>query len=974
MNIQPPSLRRTIKGESSRTHLQKGPAGVSLPDILESLDDWIALVERSVKISPPEIPSQEVCRLAAKRLGVRALNRHGIVGALLQHIELCCGYLPCIPVGSPSEEEFVVDSSRFEEDVDYRNQVQLYELGLESQSLFSFEDEFAGPFIGWRQMFDRHRPKKDIQVPVASDSHKYLVDWRTKLSQRMEGAWNQATKMYQIYVWLVQIHLGLDEPSNEARNSVLYMWFLYGLEGRLEKVLKYKTAYQWAVALKQKELPDPIELFKGDRPDYLLGGAVGHRLKRELVQHAGRPACVRLFQDLYFAKRGSNPVDDRFVESSLEKHFQTLTAHPDQDIPDEFIRHVARTCKEVYVPPVPLTRFESHEETQVESQEQYVDNPLAQLAKFDLGSWIEQVEMEEEAVVTNSGKDGHLPRRPKVNWRPGTGKIPSMGSCVENSRVKGGSFGYFNPGDEGLRPARGYLWGYCRYKTVVVEIRVPDPEWDDRVHSWEVPARDAWSKRILCKPVALLEPFKVRVITRGSAEAYHLCRRYQPRIHREMARQEPFRLTQGPTSPRDIDRLLAKASFCSETHDGFWVSGDYEAATDGLHPDLSEAAMDKICDVLNISIEDRSVLLAALTRHRIAWVGQGRMNDLWSAEEDGMIWKDQNWGQLMGSPVSFPVLCLVNAAITRMWFEKEMGRRFRLAEMPLLVNGDDILFWCPSDAAYERWKETVTTAGFKPSVGKNYTSSDYLIINSQVWKIKKTVDFYGQATWTNLGPLPSINLGLLFGTTKSESSHALEKSMFGSHELQRDSLRMRAFDFVAGFPDDEDLMMSVFINYWKKQLKAYPKEVSWWVHPSYGGLGLPVTREVSITDRQRKLAALIHVSQSDIESRVSLRALAQPLPTYVQAFMRSWAKVMRKAGVKMVPDGTKGQAEGWSLLRHFCVMGCSSTDPEGYDAYLQSFNDLWKKSKNHWAKPLSFRKCVAGPTQKFGLDSRIYVS
>jgi hypothetical protein len=688
--------------------------------------------------------------------------------------------------------------------------------------------------------------------------------------------------------------------------------------GRLEKVLKYKTALMLAVAMRQTELPESIPLLEGDRSDYLLGGSLGKCLKRLLVQRAGRHETVRLFQDLFFAKRGSLPVDDRFVRDALEKHFRTLTEHPDVEAEDGSTGSVKRTVMEVYSP-------------------------------------------------------GNRRGRRSVSWTPGKGKVPTFGSCVENPRKEAGAFGYLVE-SLGLYPAEGYLYGYARYGLNITEVRVPDPDWELTVDEWASIARRGVETRIECRPVALLEPFKVRVITRGEAHCYHLCRRYQPRIHHEMASQEPFRLTQGPLMADDIDRLLVKAGRFNHTHGGFWVSGDYEAATDGLHPDLSEACMQEICRSLNIDFVDQQLLIHALTGHRIVWVGDGDLDGggLW-VDPEGRSSKDQNWGQLMGSPVSFPVLCLVNAAITRMWFEREMGFRIKLREMPLLVNGDDILFWCPSVEAYARWKETVSRAGLKPSVGKNYTSDSFLVINSQIWSVKRSIDFFGQEIWVNTGLLPSMNLGLLFGTTKSESSHSMEKALFGSHEAQRDSLNLRAHDWVAGYPEDQDMMMSVFIQYWKSTLKSVPKEVSWWVHPSYGGLGLPVTREVEITDRQRKLAAYLHLAPIINDRRVQLRGIAQPLPGFSECFMRNWSGVLDRLGVKPVREGRYPVPEGWSLLRYHLRTGYDPTDPEGYSAYRRCYEKLWKASLKHWAKPLSFRKCVQGSDREVGIPWRITV-
>jgi len=730
------------------------------------------------------------------------------------------------------------------------------------------------------------------------------------------------------------------------------MWFLYGLSGRLEKVLKYKTAWILATALKQGELPEAIPLWPGDRVEYLLPGKMGHGLLRMLRQRSGRIATVRLAQDIYFAKRGSNQVGDRFIEESLLKHHKLLTEHEEIEVGEGLIQAIRETTRSVYT--VLDAPFVADPDPRRPIKTDVLQDD------DDSGVSDDEVEFCRCADPDYYGDDSWdrsctMPFR-KHEVTPGWGKVPTFGSCVENPRGKGGAFGFLVGNDGlGLVPREGYLLGYMRCTWKVVEIRVPDIDGEYRFS--EIRRAAQTSDVIDCLPVALCEPFKVRVITRGSAVPYHLCRAYQPMIHHRMASVEPFHLTMGPLETIHLERLLAKASRFDRTHGGFWVSGDYESATDNLHPDLSEHCMDVICEELSIPFEDRIILQKALTGHEIGWVGQDE--NRYSAR--------QNWGQLMGSPVSFPVLCLVNAAITKCWYERVFGRKFRLSELPMLVNGDDILFWCPGKDEYAYWKEMVTSAGLKPSLGKNYCSDEYLVINSEISRIKKCIDWFGSEQWILVERLPSLNFGLLFGTTKSGSSHHMEKTVYGSHDLQRDSLRMRAHDWIAGYPEDQDLLMSVFISYWKDLLHSVPKEMSWWVHPKFGGLGLPVTRNVEITGRQRKLAAYLWTTGD------SLKGLGQPIPEFTDAYMRDWSSALREVGC-VVERGGKFSTESFRTLKYYMGLGFDPTDPQGYSALLKVFNKYWKSSKSHWSKELSFRKCVAGPDREMGGRNRLGLS
>lgn len=514
----------------------------------------------------------------------------------------------------------------------------------------------------------------------------------------------------------------------------------------------------------------------------------------------------------------------------------------------------------------------------------------------------------------------------------------------------------YDPGPERVTIFEDPTTDYSLGDPQGVEYRVFDPDWSEREEEIFANARNA-ADTLRCIPVALCEPFKVRVITRGEANAYHVARCWQRSMHRVLSHQDPFRLTQGPLTQENLQNMLDKAIFPG-THEGFWVSGDYESATDNLNPDFCNIALEECMAALNIPWEDRGVLLKALSRHTIEWTGMSDRPD-----------RDQNWGQLMGSPVSFPILCVLNASVMRLWYELILGKKVEVSALPMLINGDDVLFWCPSMQYYEFWKVCTGSFGLKPSLGKNYVSNRFLVINSQLASVKRVVDFYGRQTWTVNEMVPTLNLGLLYGTAKSGSAHEAEKSLFGTHQCQMDSLRQRAEDFIGGFPSLRDEMMSVWIKYWTPVLNKFPQGMSWFIHPSLGGIGLPVTREVTITDRQRKLAGKILLDSSPDGARL-LQGISMPLPAFVDCFSRELSDRYKKLGAKFVEDGREDDSS-WGQLNHYLSHGFDETDPEGFSRFVLSWNRLWKSSARHWADPLSFRKCVAGLSRPKGLDGTI---
>lgn len=94
----------------------------------------------------------------------------------------------------------------------------------------------------------------------------------------------------------------------------------------------------------------------------------------------------------------------------------------------------------------------------------------------------------------------------------------------------------------------------------------------------------------------------------------------------------------------------------------------------------------------------------------------------------------------MGSPISFPVLCLFNAALTRYALEIASSanpRVYRLDELPMLINGDDLL--CRTNPLeYLVWKDIVDFGGLTPSIGKNFRSRTIGTINSEMWHFSLT--------------------------------------------------------------------------------------------------------------------------------------------------------------------------------------------------------------------------------------------
>jgi len=295
--------------------------------------------------------------------------------------------------------------------------------------------------------------------------------------------------------------------------------------------------------------------------------------------------------------------------------------------------------------------------------------------------------------------------------------------------------------------------------------------------------RDAGRCRAECAFV--LEPLKVRTITKGNALAYASVQAVQKMWH-GLLRQEPcFALIGTPLTPAHIEDLVRK-----NWQPGLgYASGDYSGATDGVRSGIGLYAL----DVLLNTYEDRwneifsprgqkwytdmddivELCRSVLGPHRVEYPLIGKKKLKVEAV-------DQINGQLMGSVLSFPALCVTN--LCTYWLARELvgGKKFTYHEIRemLLVNGDDILFLA-DQKLYNTWKDVLPHFGFELSLGKNYFCEKFCMINTKMFRVyqdfgwrRKTFFPYGalDGQTSSIGPtareMPFFNVGLLIGQRK----------------------------------------------------------------------------------------------------------------------------------------------------------------------------------------------------------------
>lgn len=144
------------------------------------------------------------------------------------------------------------------------------------------------------------------------------------------------------------------------------------------------------------------------------------------------------------------------------------------------------------------------------------------------------------------------------------------------------------------------------------------------------------------------------------------------------------------------------------------VSVDYEGATDSLHGDFQKELIETIID------RSGSWRLQALREIAGRELSLGRVIEY----PDRSI--RQRRGTLMGSLLSFPLLCALNSFVLR-----------RAGCRKVIVNGDDG-FTTMSKSMYNDWLSACKGVGLVVNNDKTYRSRNYVTINSRYFRISRT--------------------------------------------------------------------------------------------------------------------------------------------------------------------------------------------------------------------------------------------
>jgi len=289
--------------------------------------------------------------------------------------------------------------------------------------------------------------------------------------------------------------------------------------------------------------------------------------------------------------------------------------------------------------------------------------------------------------------------------------------------------------------------------------------------------------------VQLDEPLKVRTITKMH-HTQLMYKEVQKSLLKYIQRKSPEFILTKEHNDWDHIRKLTEV----DDQSLLYCSGDYEAATDNLKR--------RVITIVIESIPGHEVFKEQFENCFI----------------DDFITTN---GQLMGSILSFPILCVVNKLI----YECVQDMMPNKSTKPL-INGDDILFRGTLEFI-QLWMKYTQEAGFIPSKGKSLIDKNYFTINSRPYSTSGPLNFFNLKLTNTCGKLDeecdSIKKFIKEGSGKDVTEDILKK-------------------YIRYFPN---FGKSKSFKIWRKYRSEYmPKEA--------GGLGLFTMDHTKLTQLQKQ--------------------------------------------------------------------------------------------------------------------------
>jgi hypothetical protein len=584
---------------------------------------------------------------------------------------------------------------------------------------------------------------------------------------------------------------GFETAGYHTLGTELHWIYCASLEGDAMKFVKYKLAAYYSAKKSTSSCPQEVKEYKAiehgfDYAHVLLGGRA-YRWLRQLERYQ-RVKFDQLLFSILQSKKGMPRPTDLMLRQAEQDAFVKLTTATVMSPPEELVPKWSDMAD-------------------------YPDNVETTLSEYTFKQQLRRTvnEVFEGVVYT-----------PDDRIRP---FFPSTSANYINSRDNGGAVSVIKEHADLLKGLE---------------------ESDDLVEVWEdngIPRCDYEKlnirfERLYWKmlsaaavetphaiPLALPEALKTRVITKGPPLLNTVLKPLQRKLHNVLRNHPFFKLVGQPIDAVYVqDRVGAKLGA-----DQSYLSGDWRDASNSVKSWVSRTTGEAISDILSLLDDERELLRKGLVSHVLV------------NPETGVELEQQS-GQLMGSIVSFPVLCLINATIIRWAHEIVVKRQVPLDRVPGCANGDDGLLKTTTFGKH-LWERISLFAGLETSVGKVYFSRSFLNMNSEEYTFhpegyetryfeRKSGEPYTRLI--HFQHCPYVNLGLLFGLKRSGGNVAEGNQDATFSERAHELLRL-------GPSDMKDTLLSTFINRNRVELTKYP--TNWFLPESLGGKGLPITNQ-----------------------------------------------------------------------------------------------------------------------------------
>jgi len=440
----------------------------------------------------------------------------------------------------------------------------------------------------------------------------------------------------------------------------------------------------------------------------------------------------------------------------------------------------------------------------------------------------------------------------------------SLSASFESTRLTAGQHGYLcdlvgiNEHDSIQSELVGMIWLPMAYKAgermtnVLIELRAPlhgNWKWqqlEGQLHLWR---SENQLQPLDCMIQAVLEPLKIRVISKGQSIPYYFTRGLQEAMHSSLRAMPCFRLIGRPLSPTDLLDIQTRLDWVKDPLlDAILAfhSVDYKAATDGLSWKFSRKILEYIMSGLEWDYQ--TLCRQVLGPHNL-WYPKPVDGGKTKKEFRGT----QSNGQLMGSILSFPILCLANLGLILRVLQPREGHNLELLKK-ILINGDDAVYQ-GTDTEWAEHARLGRQVGLEMSIGKAYRHRVFLNINSTCFHVKGC----------EVREIPFLNTGLLFGQSKVMNKESSRLGTAESHHEYENDLIPNLNEILRGcLPSKKCSILEYLFRTRKADIleecraearlkgRKFFMTRNLFIHESFGGMGVRAPKDTRSNEDRRK--------------------------------------------------------------------------------------------------------------------------